>query len=390
MSELIDINLLKDYIYTKKISGVTFNKNAVAKLIVDGEVLWTYTGSGGSDISLEVAKFTSNTYDGSTSYSNEEFILLDIYPRSGGTVTVTYGGITQTITDDGTVTEPNAQQVCFGTFNGVAEIIETPASGTLTIEGDCIGFGVGSYNSAKNTTAYCGCITAINSWGNIKKIPANAFRKCTSLKSISFPYSVSGIGNYACYDCASLESIIIPDNIASFAFTMIFTNCTSITSIEVSENHPTYKSINGTLYSKDMHTLIHYPVGRADTYFAIPDSITTIYPEAFYGCVSLTEVVIPEGVSTIGNKAFYNCISLANIVIPASVTSIEEDAFYLNTNSRTVTMLSTTPPTLKWNEGSPAFHLVGYNLITVPAGCGETYKAAAVWVQYADYITEAT
>ena len=42
------------------------------------------------DAVLEVAKITSNTYNG-VSYANEKFVLLKIYPTRGSTVNVTYG-----------------------------------------------------------------------------------------------------------------------------------------------------------------------------------------------------------------------------------------------------------------------------------------------------------
>ena len=123
------------------------------KTLVDGasyEVIFTV----GGPVILEVEKITSDTYASATTYTGEQFILLDIYPKTNGTVKVTYGGLTKTITDTSGAAEPNAQQVFFGTFNGVSDSVTTPASGTLTIEGKYAAFGIGLPHSS---SAMRGC-----------------------------------------------------------------------------------------------------------------------------------------------------------------------------------------------------------------------------------------
>ena len=69
---------------------------------------------------------------------------------------------------------------------------------------------------------------------------------------------------------------------------------------------------------------------------SIPNSVTSIGVEAFYGCTNLDEVYLPEGLSSIGYNAFAGCESLTSITIPSSVTSIGRSAFNLCTKLTSV------------------------------------------------------
>ena len=83
--------------------------NVVKVTDESGRVLWVLN-SDNFDGTLKVKKITSNTYAGETTYNNEQFILLDIYPKTNGTVSVTYGGLTKIITDTSGATNPNAKK----------------------------------------------------------------------------------------------------------------------------------------------------------------------------------------------------------------------------------------------------------------------------------------
>ncbi|MDE5614118.1 MAG: leucine-rich repeat protein [Treponemataceae bacterium] len=76
----------------------------------------------------------------------------------------------------------------------------------------------------------------------------------------------------------------------------------------------------------DYGTLTKYTGTDADV--TIPEGVTSIGYDAFYGCTSLASVTIPEGVTSIGDDAFWWCTSLASVTIPASVTYIGDGAFY--------------------------------------------------------------
>ena len=418
------------------LKGLTIPEGVVTKITdASGIVLWKL--QSGDDIVLTVQKITGTTYAGSTSYSGEEFFILDIYPKSGGTVTISYGDLTKTITDDGTSENPNAQQVFFGTFNGVSDSVATPASGTLTIKGDCAAVGQAKYNTSSKASARCCCISGIDSLGKIETIPESAFSEDSfsstrifTTTSVSIPEGVTSIGSNAFYYCTSLCNVELPNSLVNidhqaFAYTSLknitlpknlknitgyaFNNCTNLY-IVVDDDNPYYLSEDGALFNKSKTSLIFYqsapmdytiPSGLTEIgeyAFAnsalasaeLPEGITTIGTCAFFSCDNLASVSLPDSITTIKDSAFYSANDLRGVTIPKNVTSIEDNAFANILLFDSVTVHATTPPTAGTNIFDSVSDLSSRFRITVPAGCGDAYKAADGWSTYADYIVEAT
>lgn len=211
---------------------------------------------------LEVEKITSDTYAGETTYTGEQFILLDIYPQTvGSVVNVTYGGLTKTLAFSGA----NAQQVYFGTFNGVSDSVATPASGTLTIEGDYDGIAVGTYKQYSNnkaTNKYCSCITAVSDFGSILSLTDLMFYQCTQLTHISLPNNIVAIGNSAFCRCTGLTSITIPDGV-TYLGSSAFSGCTGLTRVDVLATVPPE---NGKSMFGSVECYILVPTGCIEAY----------------------------------------------------------------------------------------------------------------------------
>ena len=208
----------------------------------------------------------------------------------------------------------------------------------------------------------------------VTTIPVYAFRRQSSIKSVSLPSSLISIEKMAFYDCLGITSISIPNNVtkvADSAFkncqnlatlslgtgiitfgTKVFEECSNLTDIYITDILAWCNSSYGNYYYD--HPLWYaknlYLNNALITELIIPEGVTTIPNCAFRGQESIVSVTIPQsvtsigyiafdgnsniktltiqnGVETIGTYAFSNCSSLSSVIIPNSVTTIGEFAF---------------------------------------------------------------
>ncbi len=111
--------------------------------------------------------------------------------------------------------------------------------------------------------------------------------------------------------CSKLTSISLPDSVTG-ATGGDFNGCSSLTGIWVNENNPYYSSDErGVLFDKEKTELIRAPGALAGAY-TVPQGVSTI-ESAFSGCTGLTSISIPDSVTLIHGNPFYGCIGLKTI-----------------------------------------------------------------------------
>lgn len=166
----------------------------------------------------------------------------------------------------------------------------------------------GITNIGKNAFSYSG-IRTIDLPESIVNIGSFAFYYCHFLYQITIPDKVEHIGNYAFCGCR-IKEITIPKSVTEIEVSA-FTCCSYLESISVDIDNDYYCSENDILFNKDKTILICYPAKKAQTYYAIPNTVEELY-YSFNGCTLLEKIFIPSSVKYIsgsseGFSPFKNC-----------------------------------------------------------------------------------
>ena len=181
----------------------------------------------------------------------------------------------------------------------------------------------------------------------VKSISHEAFWDHNSLKSITFPASVTSIDARMFYHGDSLERITVDKGNAVYHSVnncvietkskklvaacngSIIPNDGSITSIG-EWAFSGYSSLTNITIPESIASIGKYAFNSRDNLASIdiPSSVTSIGEGAFSQCMSLRNITIPNSVTSIDKNAFAECICLENIILPPSITKISERVFW--------------------------------------------------------------
>ncbi len=172
----------------------------------------------------------------------------------------------------------------------------------------------------------CASLTSITIPDNVAIINSYAFSGCRRLTSITIPDSVISIDQGAFYFCTELTSITIPDSVTSIGF-CAFEYCTSLASITI----PNSVTSVGNIAFRNCDALERITVEEGNLNYCSVDDVLFNKDKTSIICYPAgkieKEYIIPNGVTNIYADAFHNCDSLVSITIPNSVTSIGSYAF---------------------------------------------------------------
>ena len=159
---------------------------------------------------------------------------------------------------------------------------------------------------------------------------------------VTIPAGVTSIGTYFA-SCENITSLTIGKDVTgitrnSLPNTGSFYKA-SITRVDIHEDNPYFKSVDGCVYDKDVTTLIYVPAAKMGVY-RMPDTVTSIgSSNVFNYLTGLYMIVLNDQIKGLNNASFSSSSYLKRIVNPgpSSITGGGSYSFTVYTSEEQIT-----------------------------------------------------
>ena len=135
---------------------------------------------------------------------------------------------------------------------------------------------------------------------------------------------ITSVGDNAFNGCLNMRRIVIPQSVTSIG-AKAFSGCSKLKTVDIDKDNASFTFKNGTLLTADGTALLFRSQMAGGKEFSVPQGVTEIAEEAFYGNKKLTRIDLPESLVSIGEGAFRGCTKLERITVPEKLDLLYED-----------------------------------------------------------------
>lgn len=221
-------------------------------------------------------------------------------------------------------------------------------------------------------------------------VQSHSYDEVTQTGTVVYDGTVTELGSYCLQFTSALTGIIIPEGVTKIGF-QAFKMCNNMTTIKLPKSLQEIGGVSGLAFdgcsglangkfiiddmawwcSLVIKGCYSNPIYYAKHIFSdenteitdliIPEGVTNIGSDVFYGCEGITTVSFPSTLETIGDNAFAQS-GLTSVVVPQGLTTINDGAFMNCANLTSVTI----PEGVETIGGSAFIH-TGLTSLTLPS-----------------------
>lgn len=188
-------------------------------------------------------------------------------------------------------------------------------------------------------------------------------------EAYSLPPEIEYIDYMAFYGCQNLKEINIHEN----ALYVDLYDAFSVEEINIAEENPEYKSVDGILFSKNSEILYCYPCGKDGESYTTDATVTYVLSRAFSNNSHIKELTFSEGVNDISYLAIDNCENLETVNLPSTITSL---GWHFVSDCNNLTAINFNGTIAQWNALAAELYFEGSKGLYVYCTDGEIELAA--------------
>lgn len=167
-------------------------------------------------------------------------------------------------------------------------------------------------------TAFGDCTNMVSATipEGITKLPLQFFCNCASLTNITFPSSLKRLDNESLWNIGDRD-FVVPASVTEVEGHFYGGMSGEPYRIHVDQENPSFTTVNGVMFSKDLKTLVQFP------------------------CDDRVEYTVPAGTKIIREHAFMYNVTLQTVTFPASVKAIQPWSFQSLSSLKTIYYIGT-------------------------------------------------
>jgi hypothetical protein len=170
-------------------------------------------------------------------------------------------------------------------------------------------------------------LTAVNIESSINRIGAYALAGCSGLMELSLHSGITAIDEYALAGCNGITSLNLPSN--ATLGTGVLSGCSTLNSLSIKGSAALHSLFGTSPYDNS------YQARQANKYYYIPSSLITIaikdvtvIPDGLLeGFSAVSTLTLPNNITKIGANAFYGLQVLNEIALPSTLIEVGNFAF---------------------------------------------------------------
>ena len=196
--------------------------------------------------------------------------------------------------------------------------------------------------------------------------------------SFDVPENVTKIRDRA-FSGINLTGVNISKNVEKISGEAFFGS--EVTDITVDPENTHFKAIENVLYTGDMSHLMYCGVNK-EGMLIVPEGVKVIDKDAFWDA-QISNIVLPDSLTTIEGDAFYGTRRLIGITIPPTVKNIEDDSF--SYHSRSSHYLFVSPGSYAEEYAvKNKFNYIQDDLKFVDVGKYDFFREAVTWACHSE------